>query len=173
MKRALLVIDMLVDFLEEDGALFCGKEAVKIVPFVKKKIDEVRANGGIIIYICDAHQKDDLEFKLFPQHCIEGTNGAQIIKELKPAHEDIIIKKKRFSGFYGTPLEDILEKHSVDIVEVVGVCTSICVMDTVTDLRNRDYPVTVYREAVADFDLKAHQFALKRMKKIYGANLSA
>ncbi len=169
MKRALLVIDVLVDFLEEGGALFCGKEALKIIPFVQKKISEVRADGGIIIYICDAHQKDDLEFKLFPQHCIEETNGAQIIKELKPANKDIVLKKKRFSGFFGTSLEDILKKHSIDRVEVVGVCTSICVMDTVADLRNRDYPVTVYGEAVADFDPEAHRFALKRMEKIYGA----
>jgi nicotinamidase-related amidase len=171
MKRALLVIDMLVDFLEEGGALFCGKEALKIIPFIQNKIDEVRADKGIIIYICDAHEKNDLEFKRFPKHSIEGTSGAQIIKELKPAQGDIVIKKKRFSGFYGTPLEGILKKHSISIVEVVGVCTSICVMDTVGDLRNRDYPVTIYREGVADFDPEAHNFALKRMEKIYGAKV--
>jgi len=54
---------------------------------------------------------------------------------------------------------------------VVGVCTSICVMDTVGGLVDRDYAPIVPVRGVADFDPEAHEFALKRMKKIYGARI--
>ena len=61
---------------------------------------------------------------------------------------------------------------NLDEIEVVGVCTSICVMDTVGGLANRDYKITVPVKGVADFDPEMHQFSLKRMEKIYGADVS-
>ena len=169
--KALLVIDMLEDFLAEGGALFCGKESRKIIPFVGKKVKEAHRAGQLVIYLCDSHQEDDLEFKLFPKHCLEGTDGASIIKELKVLDRDVLIKKRRYSGFFETDLDKVLKEHKSEEIEVVGVCTSICVMDTVGDLRARDYKVTVYRKGVADFDAKAHQSALERMEKIYGAKV--
>ena len=169
--KVLLIIDMLKDFINKDGTLYCGDDARKIIPFIKKKIDECRSSGCKLIYICDSHHKDDKEFNMFKPHCIEGTEGAQVIDELKPTPQDIILKKKRYSGFYGTDLEKILKEIKCDVAEVVGVCTSICVMDTVGGLRNRDYSVRVYKEGVTDFDKDAHKFSLKRMKEIYGAEV--
>jgi nicotinamidase-related amidase len=108
---------------------------------------------------------------MFPRHCVTGTPGAQVIPELKPGPGDTIVRKTRFSAFYGTRLEEILKRNRVKRADVVGVCTSICVMDTVGDLRNRDYQVTVYKKGVADFDQKSHRFALQRMEKTYGAEV--
>lgn len=169
--RALLVIDMLNDFIREDGALFCGPSSRKIIPFIKDKIEKARSRGDFVVYICDAHREDDLEFASFPRHAVAGTEGAAIIDELAPAPSDVVLKKTRYSGFYGSGLADILAKKTPDAVEVVGVCTSICVMDTVGGLRNRDYEVAVYKDGVADFDQEAHQFALKRMERIYKAKI--
>ncbi len=167
----MLISDMLEDFLSEGGALFCGKEARRVIPFVQERINQAHQQGFPVIYLCDAHREDDLEFKMFPKHCLEGTKGAEIIEELKKQDADIIVKKRHYSAFYQTDLEKVLKKHQVEEIEVVGVCTSICVMDTVGELRNRGYKVTVYKEGVADFDEEAHQFALKRMEKIYGAKV--
>ena len=167
--KAILVIDMLKDFIEKNGALYCGITARKIIPFIKTKIKNAHRTNTLVIYVCDSHKEDDLEFKMFPKHCIEGTTGAEIIDELKPKEEDIIIKKTRYSAFYKTNLEQILQEKNINEVEVVGVCTSICVMDTVGELRNRDIKVTVFKNGVADFDKEAHKFAIRRMEKIYGA----
>lgn len=169
--KSLLVIDMLKDFMDEGGALFCGKEARNTIPFIAEKVKEAHQAGQLVIYICDSHREDDLEFKLFPKHCLEGTDGAGIIDEMEVLDGDVLIKKRRYSAFFETDLDRVLKKHKIDEVEVVGVCTSICVMDTVGDLRNRDYKVTIYKEGAADFDGKAHQFALLRMEKIYGAKV--
>jgi nicotinamidase-related amidase len=169
--KALFVIDMLKDFLNKDGSLYCGDESRKIIPFIKEKIEEFHRKGNSVVFICDSHDPDDLEFKMFPRHCVAGTSGAEVIDELPVTRKDIVIKKTRYSAFYKTKLDEILKKDKVSEVYVVGVCTSICVMDTVGDLRNRDCPVIVYKDGVADFDQKAHKFSLERMEKIYGAKI--
>jgi len=171
MMRALLVIDMLNDFLLESGALDCGDSARKIIPFVQTKIQEFHKKGDLVIFVRDSHQRNDLEFKMFPKHCVAGTKGAEIIHELPVTKKDIMIFKKRYSAFYNTQLDQVLKNKAVKEVYVVGVCTSICVMDTVGDLKNRDYAVTVFKRGVADFDSKAHKFSLARMEKIYGAKV--
>ena len=111
-------------------------------------------------------------FEKFPVHCLSDTWGGQIIEELAAEPNEKIISKKRFSGFYGTELEHVLANAGVEEVQVVGVCTSICVMDTVGGLVNRDYKVSVPASEVADFNPEAHEYALKRMKQIYGAIVS-
>ena len=170
-RKALIVIDMLNDFLEEKGALYCGGKARKIIPFVRKRIDQMRKEKGIVIFLADTHEKDDREFKLFPRHCVGKSWGAKVIKELELSAKDYLLPKTRYSGFYKTSLEKVLKKEDVKEVEVTGVCTSIYVMDTVGDLRNRDYRVRVLKKGVADFDPLAQRFALKRMKNIYGAEV--
>jgi len=170
-RTALIVVDMLNDFVNEKGALYCGKSSREIIPFIVEEINRVREIKGLIIFLQDNHNKNDPEFRMFPEHCVAGTWGAQIIDEIEVKPEDVIIPKKRYSGFYGTELDKILKENNITDVKIVGVCTSICVMDTVGDLRNRDYPVTVFKKGVADFDPEAHKFSLKRMQKIYGAKI--
>jgi len=168
--EALLIIDMINDFVKKGGALEC-KGARKMVPFIRCKIEAFHRKGQLVVFICDAHREDDLEFRVFPKHAVNGSEGSRIIAELPVGPEDPVIEKTRYSSFYKTSLEKALLKHRVDRVHVVGVCTSICVMDTVGDLRNRDYPVVVYRNGVADFDPEAHRFSLRRMEKTYGAKV--
>jgi nicotinamidase/pyrazinamidase len=170
--KTLLVIDMLKDFIEKSGALYCGDNSRRIIPFVKQKIEEFHRSGGLVIFIKDSHHGDDPEFKMFPPHCVKGTRGAEIVEELPVEAGDVIIEKARYSAFYGTSLDKSLKDWAITEVHVVGVCTSICVMDTVGELRNRDYPVIVYKDGVADFDPRAHRFSLRRMEKVYGAKVS-
>jgi len=170
-KKALIVVDMLNDFCDAKGALYCGEDARRIIPFIAEKIKDIRSQGGVVIFLKDTHTIDDKEFQMFPPHCIEGTWGGEVIPELSPRAQDIIVKKSRYSGFFKTDLENILSKSGITEVEIVGVCTSICVMDTVGGLRNRFLPVTVWKDGVADFDNEAHRFSLKRMEKIYGASV--
>jgi len=169
--KALLVTDMLNDFIEKGRTLDCGERARRIVPFVRRKIEEFRREKQLVIFVCDSHRPDDPEFRLFPPHGIKGTEGARIIAALPVGPRDMIIEKTRFNAFTQTRLEKTLRKHRVNEVHIVGVCTSICVMDTVAGLRVRDYPAVVHRNGVADFDPAAHRFSLRRMEKIYGAKI--
>ncbi len=170
-KKGLIVVDMLKDFIEEDGALFCGDECRRIIPFVVETVEDMRNEGVTIIFLGDCHDENDKEFTLFPPHCIANTEGAELIDDLKVMPGEYFITKTRYSGFYNTDLDEVLTSEGIDHVYLVGVCTSICVMETVAGLRNRDYPTFVFRRGVADFDQKAHNFALERMEKTLGATI--
>lgn len=173
--KILIVVDMLNDFLKPDGKLYCGPTAEAIVPGVVELVKKSVENDDVILFLADAHDKNDLEFKRFPEHCVEGTDGAELIDELKKAVDDYenfeIIEKKRYSGFFETELEDALFFEDADLIEVVGICTSICVMDTVGGLANRDLKMNLYKDLVADFDPEMHEMALKRMENLYGVNM--
>ena len=171
-SKALIIVDMLNDFIDEKGLLYCGESAREIVPFIKQRLAAFRKNKDLVVFLQDAHDRNDKEFEKFPEHCVRGTWGSRIIQALAPLPGENVVPKKRFSGFYGTELEKILAQAGIAAVEVVGVCTSICVMDTVGGLANRDYSITVPVKGVADFDSEFHRFALKRMEKLYGAEVS-
>jgi nicotinamidase/pyrazinamidase len=170
-KVALIVADMLQDFIDPKGALYVGPQGREIVPFVAQKIEETRAQGGVVIFVCDAHASDDREFKYFTPHAVKGTWGAAIIPELTIKPGDYRVEKTRYSCFYNTELEEILQREQVERLEVMGVCTSICIMETINEAFERDIPALVYREGVADFDPEAHAFALKHMARIFGAQV--
>ena len=169
--RALLVIDMLRDFIDETGALTVGPEGKEIIPFISDKIDEFRKSKASIIYICDNHESDDKEFDMFKPHCIIGTEGSNIVDELAPAEHDKIIKKRRYSAFFGTELDLYLREREVKELYIVGVCTNICVLYTAADARNLNYDVTIYKEGVASFDKDAHDFALNEAKNTLGCKI--
>ena len=171
-QKALIIVDMLNDFIDEKGALYCGAQARAIIPFVRDRLSTFRKNGDLVIFLQDSHDENDLEFTKFPKHCVTDTWGSEIINELAPGPDEKVVPKKRYSGFYGTDLEKILQDANIKEVEVIGVCTSICVMDTVGGLANRDYNVSVPVKGVADFDQQMHEFSLKRMKQLYGARVS-
>jgi nicotinamidase-related amidase len=169
--EALLVLDMLNDFMRSDGALYCGDACRKIIPVIRSLIDRFAERDYPVIYVCDAHRQDDREFEMFAPHAVKDSWGARIIEELSPPPGSRIVAKTRFSPFFRTNLEEILDSLKPSEVWVTGVVTSICVMDTVADLRNRDYRTVVPVDAVADFDEGFHAFALKRMERVYGAQL--
>src|SRR5699024_4510285 len=152
---SLLIIDMLKDFIDEDGALTTGQSGKEIVSFINQKTKEFREKNYPIIYICDNHEKDDKEFDMFPPHCIAGTKGSEIIDELKVKEEDKVIKKRRYSSFFGTDLDLYLREKGVDEIYLVGVNTNICVLYTAADGRNINYKVNIYEDGVASFDEEA------------------
>lgn len=169
--KALLVIDMLDDFIREGGALETGPAGRSIVPFVKEKINEYRESAYPIIYICDKHEIDDKEFDMFPPHCIRETEGSEIIDDLEVLDSDKIICKRRYSAFFGTELDLYLREKEIREISIVGVCTNICVLYTSADARNFAYKVNVYKDGVASFDQQAHDFALKEIEASLGCNL--
>ena len=162
---------MLNDFVTADGTLFCGQTSRDIIPVIQKKLEKARKTEQLIIYLCDSHNEDDKEFERFPAHCVKGTFGAEIIAELTPEDSEMeyVIHKRRHAGFFDTTLANVLQRNHITDVELVGVCTSICIADTAVGAVNRDLGVLVDKSAVADFDQEASDASLKRLKAIYGA----
>ena len=164
--RALLVIDMLKDFIEPDGKLTCGPAGAGIVPSVKALLDEFRAKDEPVLFIADRHMPADKEFDMFPEHCLQGSPGGEIVAELAPREGERVIYKRRYSAFFGTDLDLTLRELGAAELVLAGVCTNICILYTAADARMRGYRVIVFPEAVASFDSHAHAFALEQMKDV-------
>lgn len=172
MRNALIVVDMQRGFMAPEGSLYCGDAARAIIPSVKALVEHEAQAGSLVIFTTDTHAPDDKEFQMFPPHCVAGTPDVEIIPELAElAQQHAILLKRRYSAFFETDLAERLAAFGPDQVIVVGDCTDICVMHTVADIRNRDYPVWVPADCVASFDPQAHDWALKHIKSILGARI--
>lgn len=170
--EALLVIDMLNDFVLP-GAPLEVPATRSIIPVIQKEIDKAHASRSPVIYICDAHDVDDEEFRKFgwPAHAVRGTAGAQVIAELRPGAGDVVISKKTYSGFYGTSLDRTLRQLGVDSVRLTGDVTHICILFTASDAVLRNYRVTVVENAVAGIAREDHEAALRIMKQVLGVKI--
>ena len=164
-KKALLIIDMLKDFLLP-GAPLEVPAARAIIPNIKKMIEEAHKLNIPIIYLCDRHKPDDVEFDVWPPHAVENTEGAKIIAELKPKKEDYVVPKISYSAFYKTELEKLLKKLDVDELIITGVVTNICVLYTAMDALSRGFKVEVPENSVAALDQEDHKFALRQIKEV-------
>ncbi|MBP5452671.1 MAG: cysteine hydrolase [Treponema sp.] len=162
--KLLIVIDMQNDFI--DGALGT-KEAVAIVPNVAQKIKDARESGQIVAFTRDTHQENYLatqEGKNLPVvHCVQGTDGWQISSKLEVA-DSKIIDKPSFGSMdlaeYVAQLQDIEE------VELVGLCTGICVISNAFILKARlpELKITVDASCCACVTPESHATALAAMK---------
>ena len=170
MANAVLVVDMLRAFLEEGYPLYAGEQARRIIPDVQRLLEREMAQGAKVFFICDHHDPDDLEFKMFPPHAITGTAEAEVIPELA-GYPGEIIHKRRYSAFFDTPLEARLKELKPGKLIICGVLTDICVLHTTADARNRDYEVVIPVDCVASSEKTVHRFALEHMEKVLGAKL--
>ena len=159
MKKTLIVVDMQNDFI--DGSLGT-KEASAIVENVKNKIAQYYNAGDEIIFTRDTHQKDYLETNegrhLPVEHCIEGTEGWKIAEGLEVPGA-IYINKPSF----GYP--DWKEYH-LEEVEIVGLCTDICVVSNALIIKAL-YPeikVSVDASCCAGVTPQSHEAALTTMR---------
>lgn len=180
MKRiGLFIVDMLNDF--RDGALPNPRMEI-IIPHLLSLIQKLKIDADCrIFFLCDSHAPDDPEFKLFPPHCLKGSAGAEIIPELKPfMAEDRgnVIYKNKYSAFFGTGLDQVLEKEKLDAVVIGGVLTEICVMCNAIDFRYRGYDVCVPEACVETYDApgvhdaeEINRRALGYMKDVFGVKV--
>lgn len=169
--KALLVIDMLNDFILPEGKLYVGEEGLALIPAISAVIGRFRSENRPVIYVCDQHKQDDAEFQMFPLHCLKDSTGAEVVAELAPQAGDVVIRKRRYSAFFGTELDLTLREAGISELVLAGVCTNICVLYTAADARNLGYAVTLPKDCVASFDPSAHLFALGQMKDVLGVKV--
>ncbi|NIA10278.1 MAG: isochorismatase family protein [Nitrospiraceae bacterium] len=140
--KALLIVDMLNDFVKDWGTLKV-EGAKEIIPYIKGFKATFKKKGFPVIYVCDSHTENDREFELWPPHCIKGTKGAEIVNDLKPDVDDYIVDKTTYSGFHNTRLDALLKELSVNTLYITGVAMNICVQYTAADARMNGYNVIV------------------------------
>ena len=161
--KILVVVDMQNDFI--DGALGTA-EAVAIVPRVIEKIKEYENSDNTVIYTKDTHfdnYMDTREGRHLPvPHCIKGTVGHDIPSEILRGH-DLIIEKPTFGS---TELLEYLEGIDFDEIELIGLCTDICVVSNALLVKARfpEREVSVDSSCCAGVTPATHEAAITTMK---------
>lgn len=171
-KHAILVIDMLNDFIGPKATLRC-EAGEEIVPQIRKLLDFAHEQGIQVVHIQEAHRKNDADFRVRPVHAIKGTWGSQFIPELQPEEDkgDYVVQKRRHSGFAYTDLDLFLREEKIDTVVLTGVWTNVCVRSTGSDALYHGYNVICLSDGTASQDQAMHESGLRDIG-IFGVVMS-
>jgi nicotinamidase-related amidase len=125
-RTALVVVDMQNDFVREGGGLLVP-DAEATIPAIRALLDQARSQGMRVVYSQDTHRDGDPEWRIWPEHAREGSWGWEIVDELAPARDDVVLRKLRYDAFYGTPLDHLLGLWGVETLVICGTVANICV----------------------------------------------
>ena len=167
-NRFLIVVDMQNDFV---GGSLGSDAAQAITPAVLKK---VAAFPGKVIFTQDTHGTDYLETqegrRLPVKHCIKGTPGWRLIpglEKLQQEHHWPVIQKPSFGSVkLAETLQDLDRKQSISSIELIGLCTDICVVSNALLLKAAlpEVEIRVDSRCCAGVTPESHQAALETMK---------
>lgn len=144
-RRALVVIDMINDHLTP-GSLLEVPRARTVMPALKKRIEDARANGVPVVYVIDEHDPDDSDMDAhsgWGTHAVKGTPGTEVWSEIAPVSGDLIVKKPSYSAFYESNLTSVLDELKIDTLVLAGCLTEIGLMATATDAMQQGFVVEV------------------------------
>lgn len=200
-STAVLVVDVQNDFATPGGMFARAGIDISciqaIVPNIRAIVDIAHERGLPVVFLKMAFQLDlsDSGYPASPtwlKHApfgvgaevtapdgtpsrilIRDTWNTDIVDELKPREDDIVVNKSRFSGFFNTELDAILKAHGIERLIVVGATTSVCVDATVRDAMFRDYHCFVVGDAVAepialDAPRSNHDASLLTLELLFG-----
>ena len=170
-EAALLIIDVQNDFAKPGGKLY-AEGAEKIIQPIKRLLEDARRAGATIIYTQDWHTKDDPEFRIWGEHTVAGSLGAEIVDELKPSEDDIIVRKPSYDAFYSTPLDHVLRARSIKTLILTGLLGNICVQCTAIGAAMRGYKLILPVDAIFTISEFDHVAALRFMNSILKAVLT-
>lgn len=169
-KTALLIVDMVRDFTDPEGLVYYPQNRC-ILPKIQKVLDECRRHNCLIIFLqhCNRKDKPDHRISTMRPNCLEGTWGIEIDPYLSVNEKnDYVIRKRRYSGFFGTDLDLVLRENHIENLIIVGTKTNCCIRATVTDAFYLDYNGIVISDCVATDSEEVNQVHLKDIQKYLG-----
>ena len=178
-KTAMIVVDMQNDFVAA-GAPMETPAARAMVPRLAEALRLCRDAGVRVIYTAHVHRRDGCDMGLFDDlhppiaaraGLVDGTPGVEIYPDLTPALGEHVIKKHRYSGFFGTDLDIILREWGVDTVIVSGTTTENCCQATARDAMFRNYRVLFLSDATATYDYPDRGFGPMPNEEVHRATL--
>lgn len=180
-QRALIIIDYTNDFVADTGALTCGAPGQAIDHFIAQRAHAYLAQDDFVVLATDLHQANDPyhpETKLFPAHNLAHSWGRRWFGETGAWAEANLDKptvytmaKTRYNAFTGTDLDLYLRARHVTELELVGVCTDICVLHTAVGAYDLGYHLTIPTSGVATFNPDGAVWALNHFKTVLGAQV--
>ncbi len=164
-RPVLIVIDMLQDFLKDWDA----KRKQCLLDSITDLVGIARNAACPVIWVRQEFEPDladaFLEMKKKRIHItLKGTPGCQIVPELAPAPSDTVVIKKRYSAFFRTNLDDIVDRLQPDALILAGINTHACIRTTAIDAYQRDLRVVLASDCVDSYDREHHDVSLRYMQ---------
>ena len=166
---ALLVIDA-IDPIGDDTVYEPASMMGAYRANVGRVVDYAHRAGIPVIYCNDEHIPGlDRELELWGPHGIKGR--MRIISEIKVGETDIIVPKRRYSGFFQTDLDLTLRELGVTTLFAVGCDTNICVLHTLADAYFLGYDTIVVEDATTTFLCGTQEEGIEHFVKCYGSEI--
>ncbi len=170
---AVIVVDMARDFVEPGGFIADAggadyqAKAKAIIEPLKRLLDAAREVGATVVYSTDCHTEDDAELKKWPAHSMKGTEWAEIVPELTPQADDLVLPKTTYSGFQSSNLEAELKARNIETLYITGLHTDCCCRHTSGDAFQKGFDLIWVTDALQAFTDEAHQAGLEYYKAWY------
>lgn len=171
-RPALIVVDIQAETFYDrtDEAIPTMPDYPERMLKARSLIDKARETNIPVIFIQEVHRPDLVDFGRELDgdedvHCIETAPGTEIaIKEMGFLPNDYLVKKRRYSAFFGTDFEILLRGLKIDTLLLCGGLTDVCVHYTFVDGHQSDYFCRVIEDCVAGSSIEAHDASLRAME---------
>jgi biuret amidohydrolase len=161
---AVVVVDMQYDFVDPASAI-AAEAAEGAVLGAAELLALARDSGTPVVHVITLHRPGRQDYgrqlEIEPEHCVEGSRGAEIVEQLRPARDEAVVAKRRYDGFFQTDLRLVLEELHVENLLFVGVCTELCVAATAHHAKSLDYRVFFVRDGLAGLTPERHEAGLR------------
>ena len=185
-RTALVVVDMQRGFLDPDEAMEVPP-ARETVGAIQALLQLFRTGRMPVVFTAFVYSESAplLVARLHPEHqpakpraprgfglpsssCLEGTPSADTVPDLAPRPGELVVRKRGYDAFAGTPLDGVLRARNVTSLVVAGTMTDICVLATVIGAFHREYRVTVVEDGVSTLWPEIQRAALDIIGRAYG-----
>ncbi len=186
-RTAVLIIDMQNAFCRKGGMFDLGGRDISLIPQTYGPIRRVstvaREKGIKVVYIVHRLSPDLREVGPLSRYSfrgmlerpeardkliLQGTWGAEIIDELAPRQDEMVIEKRRFSAFVGTELDMMLKTFDIRYLIFTGVATNICVESSLRDASHLQYLPILVSDAVAASPPSRQESTLANVREVFG-----
>ncbi|MFG1955462.1 cysteine hydrolase family protein [Micromonospora sp. NPDC048830] len=180
-----MVVDMQNDYCHEDGLLARSGQSLfdgdRLVDNIQRLTERARGAGVHVVFV-KMTTKDPVAEPVawarrrreqgLSELCRPGTWGQQIVDQLTPHENDLVVEKSRFSAFFDTPLAGELRDRQVETVVFTGVTSNGCVDLSVRDGFQHGFAVVGVADAVGGFQRQLHDAAIGNWQRRYGEVLT-
>jgi nicotinamidase-related amidase len=169
-SSCLLIIDMInpLTFEGAEQMLPAVSAAAERIALLKKRI---KAGRLPVLYVNDNFGKWQSDFRKLVHRCLEGScRGKAITQLLHPEDDDYFVLKPKHSGFYGTPLELLLQFLGAKQLICTGIAGNSCVLHTAADAHMRDFDLIVPADCIASASSEENRMALQQMNRMLKAD---
>ena len=173
-RTAVVVVDMQNGFCHPDGSLYAPGSEAAIEPCANL-VDQAREAGAHVVFTRDVHPPEQFEdshyydeFDRWGEHVREGSWEAELVAELSPREQELVVVKHTYDAFHQTELEGWLDAHGVDDLVICGTLANVCVLHTAGSAGLRDYRPVLVEDAIGYIEEGDREYALDHADWLFG-----